>query len=75
MLFFQLINVKMLTTVGILTFLSRKNFIVELSIKKSFITLGPGSFQLKSQKYLKSQDRHCEENLGLLWSLFLFISL
>ena len=43
-LFFLLINVKMPTTVGILTFMSRKiSCSAELSTKKSFITLGPGS--------------------------------
>ena len=42
MLFVPLINVKMPTTVGILTFMSRKlSCSVELSMK-SFITLGPG---------------------------------
>ena len=43
MLFFPLINVKMPTIVGILTFMSRKILCsVELSMKKSFITSGPG---------------------------------
>ena len=43
MLFFLLINVKMPTIVGILTFMSRKNSCsVELNMKKSFITSGPG---------------------------------
>ena len=41
MLYFPLINVKMPTIVGILTFMSRKNFI-ELSMKKVVITSGPG---------------------------------
>ena len=39
MLFFLLINVKMPTIVGILTFISRKN---SAEHEKSFITLGPG---------------------------------
>ena len=39
MLFFLLINVKMPTTVGILTFMSMKNFMpAELSMKIFFIT-------------------------------------
>ena len=46
MLFFPLINVKMPTIVGILTFMSRKKFmlssVVELSMKKHFMTSGPG---------------------------------
>ena len=45
MLFFLLINVKMPTIVGILTFMSMKNFMLnELSMKKSFITSGPDLF-------------------------------
>ena len=40
MLFFLLINVKMPTIVGILTFMSRKNFMLICFIK-SFITSGP----------------------------------
>ena len=43
MLFFMLINVKMPTIVGILIFMSRKNFMLCLvEHEKSFITLGPG---------------------------------
>ena len=40
----MLLNVKMPTTVGILTFMSRINFLcsVELIMNKSFITSGPG---------------------------------
>ena len=42
MLFFPLINVKMPTVFGILTFMSRKNSILSLSEpEKSFITSGP----------------------------------
>ena len=41
MLFFPLINVKMPTTVGILTFMSRKNFML-IEHEKSFIISGPG---------------------------------
>ena len=42
MLFFLLINVKMPTIVGILTFMGRKNSCsIELSMKKSFVTSGP----------------------------------
>ena len=44
MLFFLFINVKMPTIVGILTFMSRKNFMLNrVEHKKSFITLGPGA--------------------------------
>ena len=40
--FIMLINVKMPTMVGILTFMSRVNLVsAELSMKKSFITSGP----------------------------------
>ena len=43
MLFFQLINVKMPTIVGILTVMSRKNFMLNsVEHEKSFITSGPG---------------------------------
>ena len=42
MLFFLLINVKMPTIVGILTFMSRKNFMLNsVEHEKSFITSGP----------------------------------
>ena len=42
MLFFLLINVKMPTTVGILTFMSRKNFMLNsVEHEKGFITLEP----------------------------------
>ena len=44
MLVFPLINVKMPTVVGILTFMSRKNFMLSLvEHENSFITSGPGS--------------------------------
>ena len=43
MLFFPLINVKMPTIVGILTFMSGKKFHAQLvEHEKSFITSGPG---------------------------------
>ena len=43
MLFFPLINVQMPTIVGILTFMSRKNFMLYwVEHEKSFITSGPG---------------------------------
>ena len=42
MLFFPLINVKMPTIVGILTFMSGKNFMLSsVEDEKSFITSGP----------------------------------
>ena len=44
MLFFLLINVKMPTIVGILTSMSRKNFMLsQVEHEISFITSGPGS--------------------------------
>ena len=43
MLFFPLINVKVPIIVGILTFMSRKNFMLSrVEHEKSFITSGPG---------------------------------
>ena len=43
MLFFPLINVKMPTIVGILTFMSRKNFMLSrVEHEKTFINSGPG---------------------------------
>ena len=45
--FFPLINVKMPTIVGILTFMSRKNFILSLvEHGKSFITSRPARYNL-----------------------------
>ena len=42
-LYFPLINVKMPRIVGILTFMSRKNFVLSrVEHEKSFITSGPG---------------------------------
>ena len=42
MLFFPLINIKMPTNVGILTFMSRKNFMLsQVEHGKTFITSGP----------------------------------
>ena len=42
-LFIMLINVKMPTIVGILTFMSRINFVLSrVEYEKSFITSGPG---------------------------------
>ena len=40
-LFFQLINVKMPTVVGILTFMSRKNFMLSRVEHEKVITSGP----------------------------------
>ena len=43
MLFFPLIDVKMPTIVGILIFMSRKNFMLScVKHEKNFITSGPG---------------------------------
>ena len=45
MLFFLRVNVKMPTIVGILTLMSRKNFMLTcVEHEKSFITSGPGVF-------------------------------
>ena len=41
MLFFLLINIKMPTVVGILTFMSRKNFMLTSVEHENFITSGP----------------------------------
>ena len=46
MLFFLLITVKMPTVVGILTFMSRKNFMLKWNMKFFFITVGPGIQQM-----------------------------
>ena len=44
MLFFLIMNVKMPTNVGILTFMSMKNFMLsQAEHEKSFIITGPGS--------------------------------
>ena len=49
MLFCQLINVKMPTFFGILTLMSRKNsMFYSVELDKSFITSGPGNFNLTS---------------------------
>ena len=57
MLFFPLINVKLRTFVGILTFMSRKNLCsVELSMKKRFITSGPGLSAIVSDSETSSLD-------------------
>ena len=55
MLFFPLINVKMPTIVGILTFMSRKKFMLSwVEHEKSFITSGPGlNFEFKHWLYCK----------------------
>ena len=50
MLFFLLINVRIPTIVGILTFISKKNFMLSWAEHgKSFITSGPG---IKTRLYL-----------------------
>ena len=59
MLFFPLINIKMPTIVGILTFMSRKIFMLSLvEHKNSFITSGPGfrSPRLQSQQRFTAVD-------------------
>ena len=55
MLFFLLINVKMPTIDGILTFMSRKNSMLNsVEHEKCFITSGPGAFYLLI--YVQSHD-------------------
>ena len=55
MLFFLLINVKMPTIVGILTLMSRKNFMLSrVEHEKSFITLGPGE---QNTGFIKMVDK------------------
>ena len=58
MLFFLLINVKMPTTVGILAFMSRKNFMLNwVEHEKSFINSRPGLFWSTSETF------SCRDNL------------
>ena len=53
MLFFLLINVKMPSIVGILTFMSRKNFLLSsIEHEKSFRTSGPDVVNLASDRDL-----------------------
>ena len=55
MLFFMLINVKMLTIVGILTFMSRKNFMLNsVEHERSFIIMGPGHLVESSTEFSHS---------------------
>ena len=55
MLFFPLINVKMPTIVGILTFMSRKNFMLsQVGHEKSLITSGPDQSLLSAWRYLRT---------------------
>ena len=50
--FILLINVKMPTVVGILTFMSRINFMLSsVENKKSFITLGPAQLQQLARRH------------------------
>ena len=61
MLFFPLVNVKMPTIVGILTIMSRKNFMLScVEHEKSFITSGPdlGS-DTQSQSHYCSYMYYC----------------
>ena len=55
MLFFPLINVKMPTIVGILTFMSRKISCSVESSMKSFITSGPGMPVRSSMLFMQIQ--------------------
>ena len=53
MLFFLLINVIMPTIIGILTFMSRKNFMFNsVEHEKSFITSGPGFYKQRKDGWL-----------------------
>ena len=57
MLFFPLINVKMPTVVGILTFMSKKNFMLSwVEHEKSFITLEPNLRNSAMRKVFPSKD-------------------
>ena len=47
--FIMLINVEMPTFVGILTFMSRINFMLRVEQEKSFITSGPGYLEEETQ--------------------------
>ena len=57
MLFFPLIHVKMPTIVGILTYMSGKNFMLNwVEHEKSFITSGPGQITFLFNLNLYSID-------------------
>ena len=66
--FFMLINVKMSTIVGILTFMSRKNFMLNsVEHEKSFVTSGPelrelNTYKLTNQKH--SPMKKSKKDLG-----------
>ena len=60
MLFFLLVNVKMPTIVGIVTFTSRKKSCsVELSMKKDFLILGPDPVCVSANLGYKRQQIIC----------------
>ena len=71
MLFFLLINVKMPTIVGILTFISRKNFMLNsVEHEKSFITSGPGlAHHIFGVQRHDMEEFHCRSAHLLLWML------
>ena len=72
--FIMLINVKMPKIVGILTFMSRINFVLSLvEHEKSFITLGPDFIGVLvcSGSGCKSRDHEFKHQLGQLFLLFL----
>ena len=67
--FIVLINVKMPTTVGILTFMNRINFVLSwVENEKSFITLGPGesvqTSRLTSLHFIYTQNVNVDEDSG-----------
>ena len=67
MLFF--LNVKMTTIVGILTLMSRKNFMLtRVEHEKSFITSGPGIVGLL---YTRNPYSSCFIDFGMFLSTFL----
>ena len=80
MLFSLLINVKMLTIVGILTFVSMKNFMLSCVEQKFFITSGSGSTSIffpKGQRIPKAYlfSRHKPKTTGDLFLFFFLQSL
>ena len=72
MLFFRLINVKMPTIVGILTFMSRKNFILSWVKHEFFYNRGPGLIMLPPKD--SCQHWHCFSVLDLYFMTSFLLS-
>ena len=66
-LFFPLIKVKMTTTAGILTYVSRKNFMLScVENKKCFITSGQGLSLLRLDQRIRMKRGNLEGSFCLL---------